>query len=279
MSVPDMPGVYPGTTRQDYEAIQAINYSTLKWFRKSPAHAKRQIDKPAAPTEEMVLGTAFHTAVLEPDRFDERYAVAPKVDRRTKDGKETWKTFQESNVGKTLINEFDYEVLLAMTRRLSSHPEAKAMLTAKGHNEVAVVWIDQDTGLLCKALMDRITTTNIGTVVLDLKTTTDASPKGFARDIAKHHYHAQAAWYLNGLYSLANASRTFVFAAIEKEAPYGCGVYRLDPDSLQQGRQLCRLWLDQYARCKETNNWPCYSDDLEVITLPRWAFTENNDEF
>ena len=38
----------------------------------------------------MAFGSAVHTALLEPDDFDDEYYVMPKLDRRTKIGQTTY---------------------------------------------------------------------------------------------------------------------------------------------------------------------------------------------
>ncbi len=50
----------------------------------------------------------------------------------------------------------------------------------KGMNEVSIVWVDEQTGLKCKARLDRLTVYRGYPFVLDLKTSKDASPSPFS---------------------------------------------------------------------------------------------------
>ena len=70
-----------------YHLHPAVGHSGLVRIMRSPAHYREYVAHPPEPTPAMQLGTAFHTALLEPDRFGQSFVVAPKFDRRTKDGK------------------------------------------------------------------------------------------------------------------------------------------------------------------------------------------------
>jgi len=61
------PGIYPGLSFAEYQAIPALNFSKLKLLASTPAKAKWQWDHPEEPTEAMVFGTWFHTAALQPE--------------------------------------------------------------------------------------------------------------------------------------------------------------------------------------------------------------------
>ena len=53
-------------------------------------------------------------------------------------------------------------------------------------------------------------------------------------------YHISAAWYMWGI-ELATGIKPeeFIWVAIEKEAPFGIGVYKADTELLQYGSELC----------------------------------------
>lgn len=230
-------GLYPGTTREAYERIEAINFSILKHYRRSPAHARQAMLHPERPTEAMEFGSAFHLAVLEPQSFGKEVVAAPKVDRRT---------------------------AAALVKELLSSP---------GKNELAVVWTDRPTGLRCKALLDRVTQWAGWTVVIDFKTCEDASPDSFARACGRYSYHEQAAFYLQGLHTLAPINRRWLWVAVEKSEPYGVATYEPDRDSMIEGEIVVRDHLTLHARCLRDNNWPGYIAQVNALRLPRYAFT------
>jgi exodeoxyribonuclease VIII len=103
--------------------------------------------------------------------------------------------------------------------------------------------------------------------VVDLKTTTDASPAGFAKSVATFRYHVQASHYLAGLHG----AERFVFIAVEKTAPYAVAVYELDAAALAAGEQLRQRDIRVIADCQATKEWPGYGDDCQTLALPSWA--------
>lgn len=270
------PGLHPGVSREEYDRIDAVNQSLLKPFRRSAAHAKQQFDHPLTSAE-LAFGTAFHSCVLEPEKFLTTYSVPQAYNRRKKAEREREAAdlaTAKAN-GKEVITEKDLETIYAMRESLFAHPVAGELLRLPGPTEVATVWKDAETGLLCKALMDKIVTFRGITSIVDLKTTKNATPGAFAYDCHKYAYNLQAAFYLHGLYTLAPAVRQFLFVAVEKEPPYACAVYELDYHDLEAGRDLFRIYLQQLAECRQTGIWPAYSTVIETLQLPYRARSED----
>lgn len=267
-------GIYVGISRSDYEAIPAINCSILKHFRRSAAHAREYMIHPQEPTAAMDFGTAFHCSVLEPEKFKNEYVVAPKIDRRTKVGKEEWANFEAENRGKELIDADDMELLLGMAKSCREDQFVSSLLSSPGKNEVGVVWTDPDTKMRCKCLIDRITSWAGWTVVIDFKTTDNATPSIFSLSVAKYGYHEQAAYYLEGLKRFSDIPRRWIFVAVEKKRPFSLACYELPEAELELGKALWQSHLKQYAECLKTNIWPAYPAGLHPIRLPKWEFIE-----
>ena len=87
--------------------MRVLSYSSIKQFAKSPNHFLQYINREQETTPAMIKGSAFHVLTLEPDKFLDQYAIAPKVDRRTKAGKETWANFSSENEGKQILTSQD----------------------------------------------------------------------------------------------------------------------------------------------------------------------------
>ena len=105
-----IPGKHRNLPRAEYDKIDAINYSILKvGIERSMAHLKWERDHPTEPTKDLIFGNACHLACWEPARFLEEVVAAPKVDRRTKDGKEEWANFLSASEGKLVIEGNDGE--------------------------------------------------------------------------------------------------------------------------------------------------------------------------
>jgi hypothetical protein len=256
-----------------YHAHPAVSKSHLDLIARSPLHYwARYLDPNRVAPEaspQMRLGTALHTHVLELSRWDEEIAVAPAMDRRTKAGKEAWQAFQDDAAGKTVISSDDADQVLAMGRAVMRHPAAAMLLGLPGKAETTHMWTDAATGLECKCRPDWLT--DDGTIVADLKTTKDASPRGFRRSIGDYRYHLQAAWYLHGL-EQATGKRPdqFIFICVESTAPYACAVYAADAEMIERGHDQAMGDLAKLAVCKAADHWPSYSDQIEKLSLPGW---------
>lgn len=218
----------------------------------------------------MRLGTALHTHVLEMSRWDEEIAVAPDdINRKTKDGREQWAAFQAASADKTVITADDAEQVMAMGRAIMRHPAAAMLLGLQGKAETTHMWTDATTELECKCRPDWFT--DDGSIVVDLKTTKDASPRGFRQSVANFAYHKQAAWYLHGLeQSTGKRPDQFIFICVESSAPYACAVYAADAEMIERGHEQAMRDLGKLAACRATDSWPSYSDQIEMISLPAW---------
>jgi hypothetical protein len=258
----------------DYHRHKAVSKSHLDLVARSPLHYwARYVDPNRVepePTPAMLLGTAVHTHILELDQWDQRYIAAPDgVDRRTKAGKEAWAAFEAESAGRTVISRTDAEQVMAMGRAVHGHPAAAYLLGLKGTAEGTFLWTDEATGLECKCRPDWLT--DDGQLVVDLKTTEDASPAGFRKSIANFRYHVQAAWYLHGLeQATCTRPEQFIFICVEKKPPHAVAVYAASPEMVGAGGEQALRDLEVLATCKAANSWPGYSDGVEVIDLPPW---------
>jgi exodeoxyribonuclease VIII len=286
---------FPGTgiyemTAEEYFSIDAASNSGLKLIAQSPLHFMDSKINPKAPTEAMIFGTAVHSAILEPELFAESIVVLPydrpnrpssrqinakKPSAETLAAIDWWADFDRVNAGKSVIDTKTYAKVLAVRSAVMNNPDAAAILN-DGDAEQAVFWIDEDTGVECKARMDFI-----GSCIADVKTTNDASANEFRRTIGSYRYHVQAAFYLDGLFAADNSiphNTAFKFIAVEKEPPFAVAVYWLGRESTELGRRIYKRDLNAYAMCKALNSWPGYPAGGQEIDLNRWEFTKGEQE-
>lgn len=259
----------------EYHAHPAVSKSHLDQVARSPLHYwSRYVAEERVvfdPTPAMMLGTALHARVLEPELFTAEYALAPAVDRRTKAGKETWE--QAAAEGKTLLSSLEWEQVTGMAESVQAHPAARKLLARPGQVELSLFWSDVATDIECKCRPDRLTEDGW---VLDLKTTEDASPTGFAKSAANFRYHVQASWYLDGVRQSGIDPKGFIFIAVEKRPPYAVAVYAADADMIAAGGREARRCLDLIAECRSTERWPGYGDTVQTLSLPKWAKDSTN---
>lgn len=254
----------------EYHRHPAVGKSHLDAISRSPLHYwARYVDPNRVepePTAAMQLGSAVHTKILEPHLFEQEYALAPAVDRRTKDGKQAWADAAAG--GATLLSAADWDVLLGMDDAVRRHLAASRLLGRAGAAETSHLWVDSVTGIQCKCRPDWLTEDGW---VVDLKTTEDASPSGFAKSAANFRYHVQAAWYLDGLRACGLEPKGFIFIAVEKRPPYAVATYLAADDMIAAGQAEARRCLDRIAECRANDNWPGYGDTVQLLSLPKWA--------
>jgi hypothetical protein len=255
-------------TNAEYHASSAISKSGLDLIRKAPALYKWRRDNPQEPTPAMRLGTLTHTAVLEPDYFALTTIVRPEgIDRRTSAGKAAWAEFELEADGKEILTAEEMSKLAAIRDAVRAHPAAAKALAGSPTIEQSIFW-DVD-GIACRCRPDAVTDKG---VLVDLKTTRDASPDGFAKSIASYRYHVQAAYYSDGYEAaFGELPRGFVFIAVETEPPFLVAVYVASELMTIRGRADYLADLDTFRRCRDADEWPGYSTAPLTIDLPKWA--------
>jgi len=262
------PGIYIDVLFSDYEKWEAINNSVL-WtlISQSPLHAKEQMDNPPEPTEPFRIGRAFHTLLLEPRKFNRQYTIMPLCDCRTKEGKTIYEAFKQNNDGKEILTQKDFDQLDVMGDAIKKQVIYRYI--QQGEAEVCIVWEDKKTGLLCKARIDYVHRKHA--ILIDLKSTTDASKYEFSKAIYNYGYFQQAAWYSDGWKILTGDEPCFVFLPVEKTPPYAVACYEVPEIDINAGRQSYRKALNIYAECVKKNEWPGYQKSVEFLGMPSWA--------
>jgi len=246
-----------------------LSASSMKSLRRSAAHYKAWIEGARGePTPAMQFGTAFHCAVLEPSVFAEKYAVEPEFgDCRRKNPKAARDAWRAENEGKLTISAEDHARIIAMRESIAAHPTAARLLATPGDCEVSMRW--EQHGVSCRARADKIVKN--GSILIDLKTTEDASEDEFARSCAVYRYHWQCAHYIDGARANDLDVQAMVLVAVEKEPPYAVAVHELDDLALDLGRASVARLGALLRQCVETGVWPAYAVGVQRLSLPRWA--------
>lgn len=245
-----------------------LSKSRLDLINKAPQLYKRKyIDgfNEQTETPALILGKALHCRILEPSEFGKRYTFAPAIDKRTKEGKELYAQFTESAAGLTVLTQEQGETMERMCSAVFAHPAAKHLLGLHGVSETMLNWHDSLSGVPCRGIIDRLTNEGL---IIDLKTTDDASPKGFARSCHKYRYHVQAAFYSDGYKQANNVDCSgFFFIAVEKSEPHLVAVYYLNDHDMQRGRDMYAQDIAKFIECEATNDWQGYGDNIQELTL------------
>lgn len=177
----------------------------------------------------------------------------------------------------------EYEQVHGMADAIRRHPVAAALFDpAHGQPEQSLFWVDDESGVWCRARLDWQPSPRNGRLIVpDLKTTVSADPDHIQKAVHGYSYHQQAAFYVDGVKALGLADDpAFVFVFVEKAPPYLITVVQLDPVAEQIGRERNRRAIDVFRRCTETGHWPGYTDDIALIGLPSYAVHRHeNEEF
>ena len=263
-----MPQIIDGLSNADYHAHPAISKSGLDKIAKSPAHYKASRETKHEDSDALVFGSAFHDYILLPDTFQTAYTVLPPdFNGRTKEGKAMLESIRQS--GQTVLKAEWLTAIEGMAAAIAAHPKASALLQG-GKAEQSIFWTDEDSGIDCRCRPDYL---NPSGIIVDLKSTTDASPEEFARSVAKYRYHVQDAFYSEGYYQATGQwPRGFVFIAVEKTAPYAVACYSLNDDAKVYGRELFRSDLKTLLEAEKSQEWIAYSQEIETLSLPAWAY-------
>lgn len=265
-------------TNEQYHADHShVSHSMLSVFRQSRrVYRDRFVSRTQPPPEQtaaMRLGTLVHLAILEPDVFATQCRVAPIVDRRTKAGKEIAAQFEAENSGKIIITNEENEITARIVEAVESSTKAKQLLVMDGDVETSIRWRDRESGIKCKCRPDKFSSSGL---IIDLKTTRDASPRGFARSCAALGYHRQAAWYLDGAREVLDANHNFAFIAVETAYPWTVAVYELDRDAIELGRNENRTAIMQVRDCMRSGDWrEPHEKRVNLLSLPKWSVYAN----
>ena len=237
--------------RTEYLAIPALSYSGMKELLRSPAHYQHWLANPRPDSKALRIGRATHCAFLTPDVWATTYKAIPECDRRTKEGKAVHEAFMSSlKPGDEALAFDEYELVTEIAQAASRIADNLIHQTG--------AWVEKpltgkDKTTPIKGIPDLIDSEGW---IYDLKTTEDASERGFSRAILNWGYHIQAAHYIALSHCNRSDIRGFRIIAVEKEAPHEGCVYEIAGDLLEQGRKECERAYSLYDRCTASGEWP-----------------------
>ncbi len=254
-------------SREDYDAIPAVRWTTLKELRRSPLHYKWRAEHEREDSTRLLLGRGVHTAILEPDQFLLDYALFEGERRQGK----AWDACVEFNEGKSILKGEEYRLCLAIRDAVRGHPVAGPYL-AKGRAEQVLTWKDEKTGLLCKARLDWI-----GSALVDVKSASSVDAREFGSTSARMGYHSQLAFYQAGLRAVGS-SLPAKLIAVEIAPPHDVAVFDVGADAQYAGEEECGELMRRLAECRELGHWPGrYPVNEETLDLPKWAFPDDEE--
>ena len=255
-------------SHQEYNEVKALNYSGAKQILISPLAYQAWLKEERKETDALKLGRLVHLAALEPHVFDKQVRLAPTWDARTTEGKAIKKAFLATlKEGEEYLDQEEMDEVMSIAEGAQAGIESVASLIPDAVRLKEHIVTGKHEGAFIKGRPDLILHHADGGAIVDIKTTMDAGAESFAKDVAKYKYHLQAAFYLH-----MTGAKRFFFVAVEKKAPFDWAVYELDAEALESGKRMMTSACLTYRECSLYNNWPGYSKAVQTITLPKWAF-------
>jgi exodeoxyribonuclease VIII len=216
----------------------------------------------------MKLGTATHCAILEPERFNAEYVAMPEgIDRRTTSGKQAYADLMAS--GAEILAADDMASVMNMACSFRDNDISRALFD-RSHSVEQSIYATIN-GVSCKCRPDFITAD--GLLVMDVKTTKDASPEAFGKSAWNLGYHVQAAFYRRVIGAATGTTPDFIFGCVESESPHLVAYYSVPQYLLDYADGLIDTLLERYAECLAADLWPGYVAEIEMqeLSVPGYA--------
>jgi len=230
-------------TNEQYHSSKAISASGLKYiWKKSVWH---YLNQKLYESDSLSLGTAVHTALLEPNNFYKDYIVMPKFDGRTKAGKEQKAEFlaKAEAENKQLLDADSYDKVMGILENFKKNQEAKNYT----EGEIELSHYLTFEGVEVRVRPDCIN--RVAGFISDPKTCQENTKEAFRRDIYKWGYHLQAAFYSD---ALGLPAENFIFIACETNYPYSVICYDLSEEHIERGRAAYKQALAEWKFYLET---------------------------
>lgn len=249
----------------EYRAHPAHNWSAVKHALVSSLAYQHAKANPPAQSAAMRFGTDVHTLVLEPEQFA---PVVVPAECLTKSGSRS--TAKEAaawfaaNPG--ALTEAEVADVRACAGAVLAHPLAAAELAACNLREVPLFWTDPDTGLECKGKPDAFG----GGVLLDLKTYGGQwTPDLLVREVYSRLYHAQLAFYADGLAANGLTVEAVRLVVVQSSAPWDVAVVEIPHEDLVAGQRTYKKALAVVAEYEAFGAVGAFPAKI-VATMPKW---------
>lgn len=253
-------------TNEEYHAnLTHLSSSALKLLHKdkSPDKIARDIEKfyqqyilgnwenkKSGPLE---IGTAVHTAILEPHLFESSIAV---FNGNRRSGK-AWEEFLMQNPKKTLLRTDDKVLVDALLATYNNNNAAKELL-ANCKFEYTIMTNLYDLPVKCRC--DAINVDK--RYIVDIKTTSfDSSTDSFKDTVNDMSYDLSAELYRRIAQNHFGVDFDFYFVVLSKN-DFKCKIYKTSKNTFQIGNDRLLSAIDTYKHFKLTGE---FKKDILVV--------------
>lgn len=300
------PGHYQNMSNEEYHSSHAISSSVLKKYTgRTAAHIEQDKINPKEETEAMLIGTLVHCLVLEPEKFNEEYAIRPenleKPSSRILEAKKPsdesllkisrWNKWLEELGDKKEITIAQYNKAEKMASSVLDHPimgdwfhkdmdgKAEHSVFYWHKDEYISDQIEQEKYQLCRVRPDWILPGH--PVIFDLKTCRDASFTGFMKQCNSLLYHMSAAMYIEGCNRCEDFKKNmgvlsfnkFVWVVVESEPPYLSTYYECSEQDLSIGKQIYYSLMRKH-QIYQKSEWKGYGEYIDGFITPEGRLSQ-----
>jgi exodeoxyribonuclease VIII len=261
----------PDMKNEDYHG--SFSHISASWLKKAPeslyAFSMYPTEEKDEPTPAMIFGTAMHTKLLEPHRFEQEYFSYKKSDlpfpESTMGKKENKEWVASKGYGKIALSPEKMDVLIAMSERVrKDRMVAKAVSSNIEHS---IFWHDPDTGIPLKTRPDTfwLNAARSKAIVLDVKTDADGDLYSFSKTVSDSRHDIQAAMQVDGIMKSTGVSEfEYFYLVLSKKYPYDYAIYRLPQEDVEFGRDSYKKHLRQILECTRTGHWPGMNESYAI---------------
>lgn len=266
--------------RADYDEIGKLNISRLKEVKRSPLHFLHMHEHPKE-SDPLTLGNATHVAVLEPERYASEFTI---WNRLSDNGNpcprrgQYWDAFVAAHPGRKILSPEQNTTANEIAKAVRFHADANRYLET-GDPEVTLEWLlPLELGSRpAKGRVDWTTFVDGRPHLVGLKTSRDCRHFQFSRQAANLGYHLGWAYYFDGWKAIKGTEPECIEIVVESVPPYAVAVYRIPNEIILQGRDEYWECVKILADCEASDSWPGPVVGVEDLTLPTWAYKQDED--
>lgn len=267
-------GVFLDMPEAEYHAVKAFSYSGAKEFFKSPAHFQAYQRKEWEVDPDREKFKAVHLLCLEEHRR-ENLVVRDGVWR----DKLKAEVQELQKAGKLVLKQKDLDDANVIAEKIKAHALAGAILSSSNtYTEVSLFWIDERTGVYCKARIDSLTVDDELTLG-DLKNFGSlANDHVLWKQITDSKYHWQMAHYDDGLFAVfKQRAKDKFWIFVEDKDPFGIKVRTCTDPMIERAKVDLDPLLPRFKECEEDKVWPCYPEEAEPANLTKFGWEVGNE--
>lgn len=249
-------------TMEKYRRLDGLANSELQIFKQNPSSYIWNKTAPSDPDKvtSAEFGTALHSAILEPELFEDIMLVSDTKGRTA----EAFKNMQRQNKAMIVLTQSEYDQINIMAKSTTCDPAFNALLDADGTCESSIFVIDQATGLKLKIRPDKIINQRVP-IFVDVKSSANLeewrNDRLFINPLFKYGYGFTAAYYLHAGSQHYGVEMThYYFAVVSKSSllgRYPVSVFVITQDELKE----LGFWqnmldtLEAFAERKKTGDF------------------------